>query len=220
MAAATAPIGVLGGTFDPIHYGHLRLAEELIEALRLEAVKLVPAGTPPHRAAPCARAEHRLAMVRLAAAGNPRLLVEEREVRRAGLCYTFDTLSELRAEAGAARPLVLLLGADAFLEFATWHRWREIFGLAHLAVARRPGFPLERWAERLPQPLAREYSARLVLQPLAVHLAPAGGIVMIEITALDISASAIRATLAARRSPRYLLPDAVLDYIRREGLYT
>ncbi|HXF66920.1 MAG TPA: nicotinate-nucleotide adenylyltransferase, partial [Burkholderiales bacterium] len=175
---------------------------------------------PPHRGAPQAAAEHRLAMARLAAAGNPRLVVDEREVRRAGPGYTFDTLSELRAEAGEARPLVLLLGADAFLEFATWRRWHEIFALAHLAVARRPGFPLERWAERMPQPLAREYSARLVQQPLAVHLSPAGGIAVVEIPALEISASAIREMLGAGRSLRYLLPDAVLDYIRANGLYT
>lgn len=216
----TAPIGILGGTFDPIHYGHLRLAEELADALQLETVRLVPCGTPPHRGAPQAAAEHRLAMARLAAADNPRLVVDEREVRRPGPGYTFDTLSELRAEAGDARPLVLLLGTDAFLEFATWRRWHEIFALAHLAVAHRPGFPLERWAERMPQPLAREYSARLLQQPLAVHLSPSGGIAVAQIPALDISASAIRALLGAGRSPRYLLPDAVLDYIRANGLYT
>ncbi|MGH8648862.1 MAG: nicotinate-nicotinamide nucleotide adenylyltransferase, partial [Burkholderiales bacterium] len=103
---STAPIGILGGTFDPIHYGHLRLAEELAERLRLEEVRLVPSGTPPHRSAPTVTAEHRLAMTRLAAAGNARFKVDEREVRRAGPGYTFDTLKELRAEAGEARPLV------------------------------------------------------------------------------------------------------------------
>ena len=125
----TAPIGVLGGTFDPIHYGHLRLGEELGETLKLGEVRLVPSGTPPHRSAPQVAAEHRVAMVRLATAGNPRFRVDEREVRRAGPGYTFDTLTELRAEAGDSHPLVLLLGADAFLEFATWRRWHEIFNL-------------------------------------------------------------------------------------------
>jgi nicotinate-nucleotide adenylyltransferase len=217
---ATAPIGILGGTFDPIHYGHLRLAEELAERLRLGEVRLVPSGTPPHRSAPTVTAEHRLAMTRLAAAGNARFKVDEREVRRAGPGYTFDTLNELRAEAGATQPLALLVGADAFLEFATWHRWHEIFGLAHVAIAHRPGSPVERWMERMPQPLAREYSARLMQQPLAIHLSPAGGIVVIPFTALDISATAIRDMLQAGVSPRYLLPGAVLDYIRSHGLYS
>lgn len=216
---STAPIGVIGGTFDPIHYGHLRLAEELGETLKLAEVRLVPSGTPPHRSAPQAGAGHRLAMVRLAVGGNPRLRVDEREVRRAGPGYTRDTLAELRAEAGGTRPLVLLLGADAFLEFATWHRWHEIFKLAHIAVAHRPGFPVERWAERMPQPLAREYSARLMQQPLATHLSPAGGIAVVPFTALDISATAIRGMLRAGASPRYLLPAEVLDYIQSHRLY-
>jgi nicotinate-nucleotide adenylyltransferase len=217
---ATAPIGILGGTFDPIHYGHLRLAEELGESLRLEEVRFFPSGTPPHRSAPAVTADHRLAMTRLAAAGNARFTVDDRELRRAGPGYTFDTLKELRADLGDARPLPLLLGADAFLEFATWHRWREIFGLAHVAVAHRPGFPVERWAERMPEPLAREYSARLMQQPLAIHLSPAGGIVIVPFTALEISATAIRDMLHAGVSPRYLLPGAVLDYIRSHGLYS
>jgi len=218
--SSSAPIGVLGGTFDPIHFGHLRLAEELGATLRLEAVRLVPSGTPPHRAAPRVAAEHRLAMTRLAAAGNNRLQVDEREMRRTGPGYTYDTLSSLRAEIGAAQPLVLIVGADAVLEFATWHRWHEIFGLAHIAVAHRPGFPVERWSDRMPQPLAREYSARLMQQPLAVHLTPAGGIAVVPFTALDISATAIRDLLKGGASPRYLLPDAVLDYIRTHKLYS
>ena len=217
---STAPIGILGGTFDPIHYGHLRLAEELAGTLKLDQVRFVPSGTPPHRTAPGVTAEHRLAMVELAAAGNPRFSVDGREVRRAGPGYTFDTLAELRAEAGGTRPLALLVGADAFLEFATWHRWHEIFGLAHIAIAHRPGYPVERWAERMPQPLAREYSARLMQQPLATHLAPAGGVVVVPFTALDISATAVRDMLRAGASPRYLLPDTVLDYIQTHRLYS
>ena len=217
---ATAPLGILGGTFDPIHDGHLRLAEELGEKLRLEEVLIVPSGTPPHRGAPGAGAEHRLAMARLATRGNPRLKVDARELSRSGPGYTFDTLAELRAEQGTARPLVLLIGADVFLELATWHRWHEIFGLAHVAVAHRPGSPVERWQERMPQPLAREYSARLLQQPLATHLSPAGGIVVIPFTALDIAATAIRDMLRSGASPRYLLPTAVLDYIREKRLYT
>src|SRR5882672_1998270 len=124
---SSAPIGILGGTFDPVHFGHLRLAEELAQTLRLAEVRFVPSGTPPHRAQPRTGTAHRLAMVRLAAAGNPLFNVDEREVRRSGPAYTFDTLTELRAELGAATPLVLLVGADAFLDFAAWHRWHELF---------------------------------------------------------------------------------------------
>jgi len=218
--ASTAPIGILGGTFDPIHYGHLRLGEELGEALRLDEVRLLPSGTPPHRSAPAASSEHRLAMTRLAAQGNPRFRVDERESHRSGPGYMLDTLTSLRAEVGPTQALVLLLGADAFLELATWHRWHELFGLAHIAVAHRPGFPVERWDEQMPHPLAREYSARLMQQPLAVHLSPAGGIVVAPFTALDISATALREMLRAGKSLRYLLPAAVLDYIRSNGLYS
>jgi len=217
---ATAPVGILGGTFDPIHFGHLRLAEEVAQTLRLSEVRFVPSGTPPHRAAPRTPTLHRLAMVRLAASGNQLFKVDEREVRRTGPAYTFDTLTEIRAEIGASVPLVLMVGADAFHDFAAWHRWHELFGLAHVAVAHRPGFPVERWRDSMPQPLGREYATRLMQQPLAVHLAPAGGIAVIPFTALDISATAIRALVAGGGSPRYLLPDPVLDYIRREGLYS
>jgi nicotinate-nucleotide adenylyltransferase len=215
-----APVGILGGTFDPIHFGHLRLAEEVAQTLRLSEVRFVPSGTPPHRAAPRTPTLHRLAMVRLAASGNQLFKVDEREVRRTGPAYTFDTLTEIRAEIGASVPLVLMVGADAFLDFAAWHRWHELFGLAHVAVAHRPGFPVERWRDSMPQPLAREHDARRMQQPLAVHLAPAGGIVVIPFTALDISATAIRELVKTGGSPRYLLPDPVLDYIRSEGLYS
>ena len=214
-----APIGIFGGTFDPVHYGHLRLAQELGESLRLAEVRIVPAGTPPHRAAPQVTAAQRLEMVRLAVADNPLLSVDDREFRRAGPGYTVDTLKELRKNLGASCPLCLLLGADAFLELATWHQWHDLFGLAHLVIAHRPGFPPESWPERMPEPLAREYSARLLRQPFGVHLSPAGGIVTQAIAALDISASMIRESLSRGVSPRYLLPDPVLDYIRRNNLY-
>ncbi len=216
---SVAPIGIFGGTFDPIHYGHLRLAQELAESLHLAEVRFIPSGTPPHRATPQVTSRQRLEMVRLAAAGNPRFTVDDREVRRSGPGYTVDTLTELRHEAGETRPVCVLLGADAFLELATWHRWHEILKLAHLVVAHRPGFPPESWPQRMPQPLAKEYEARSLHQPFAVHLSPAGGIATQAIAALDISASMIRDSLARGVSPRYLLPDPVLDYIRGHDLY-
>lgn len=215
----SAPIGILGGTFDPIHYGHLRLAQEVGAAVKLDHVRLMPSGTPPHRIAPAATADHRLAMTRLAAEANPLLSVDDREVRRSGPGYMAVTLADLRRELGPTQPIALLLGADAFLDLATWYHWHDLFKLAHIVVAHRPGFPVDTWQERMPQPLAREYANRLMHQPLAIHLAPAGGVVVIPFTALDISATRIRDMVAAGASPRYLLPDSVLDYIQAHKLY-
>ena len=216
---STGPIGVLGGTFDPIHFGHLRLAHEIGQALKLDEVRFLPSGTPPHRGQPGASAVDRLRMVRLAIEGNPLFIADDREMNRAGPGYTVDTLTDLRREFGATRPLVLLLGADAFLELATWSRWHELFTLAHIVIAHRPGFPVDTWHSRMPQPLAKEYSARLVQQPLAIHLASCGGVAVSPITALDISATMIRDAVHRGASPRYLLPDSVLDYIRAKGIY-
>lgn len=215
----TAPIGILGGTFDPIHFGHLRLAQEIGQALKLDEVRFIPSGTPPHRGSPQASAADRLAMASLATRDNPLFSVDDRETRRAGPGYTVDTLAELRREFGATRPICLLLGADAFLDLATWSRWHELFALAHVVIAHRPGFAVDTWQTRMPQPLAKEYSARLMQQPLAVHLAAGGGVVVAPIAALDISATVIRDAVGSGASPRYLLPDSVLDYIHSKGLY-
>lgn len=212
-------IGILGGTFDPIHHGHLQLAQEVAEALTLSVVRFVPGGTPPHRALPQTPVADRVAMVKLAIEGNPLFVLDERETRREGKSYTFDTLNELRAEFGAACPLVLILGADAFLGFTAWYRWQEIFGLAHIAVAHRPGAALD----EMPAALAREFAQRRGSDPQAVHRAPAGVILEVPITALEISATQVRAMIsastAARRSARYLLPAAVLDYINTNHLF-
>jgi len=137
------PLGVFGGTFDPIHLGHLRLAEEARERLGLESVAFIPAGQPPHRDAPRSTAADRLAMVRLATASNPSFSVDDSEVFAAAMSYTVPTLERLRASVGPKRPLVVILGADAFQGLPTWHRWREIVQLAHIAVGNRPGHPLE-----------------------------------------------------------------------------
>src|SRR5262245_56588121 len=143
--SVNAPVGILGGTFDPVHYGHLRLALEIGERSGFAEVRFIVAGTPPHRTAPRTTGAQRLQMVKLATAGNPLFAVDDRELKRTGPSYTFDTLTELRSERGAAQPLCLLVGADAFLEIATWHRWTELFGLAHVVVAHRPGFSPESW---------------------------------------------------------------------------
>jgi nicotinate-nucleotide adenylyltransferase len=215
-----SPIGILGGTFDPVHYGHLRLAQEVADQLRLAEVRFVPSGTPPHRATPVATAADRLKMVRLATTGNSLFTVDARESASITPGYTVDTLTALRAEVGAEQSLVLLLGADAFLDLASWDRWHELFKLAHIAVAYRPGFPVDTWQSRMPQPLAAEYDARLMHQPFAVHVAPAGGIVVVPIVALDISATLIREATCLGRNTRYLLPDEIYQYIQQHELYT
>jgi nicotinate-nucleotide adenylyltransferase len=215
---AAPAIGVLGGTFDPIHFAHLRLAEEVAEAFELQQVRLIPACVPPHRDQPQASPEHRLAMTRLAAAGNPKLSVDARELGRAGASYTVDTLAEIREELGQ-RPLCLLMGADAFVALTTWHRWSDLFDLAHIIVARRPGFPLDHLASSLPEALHAQYSKRLEQRAAAVASAPAGKVFTHELTALDVSATALRNLIHRDASLRYLLPDQVIAYIQKHHLY-
>jgi len=210
-------IGVMGGTFDPIHYGHLRLAEEMAEGLGLSEVRIIPAGQPPHRDLPRTQAAHRLEMVRRAVAGNPRFVADYREIRCASPSYTVNTLAALRDELGAEQPLWLLLGADAFLGLPAWHDWRRLFDLAHVAVAQRPGTNLL-LSDALPSPLRDEVRARQVADDGSA-MSAGGTIVLRSMTPLDISATAIREALAQRHSVRYLLPDAVLDYIQQHQLY-
>lgn len=210
-------IGVLGGTFDPIHFGHLRFAEEIIERCGLSQVRLIACGIPPHRRPPRASPAHRFAMVCLAAERNAALAADQSEIFRDRPCYTVDTLMALRAEFGPQTPICLLLGADAFLQLPSWHRWQALFELAHLIVAQRPGHALDPAA--LPAALAAEFAARFDPDPRAVHGSRHGLIVTASITALDISATSVRANLAAQRSARYLLPDVVLDYIQTNHLY-
>lgn len=210
------PLGLIGGTFDPVHYGHLRLAEEAREALGLDEVRWIPAGRPPHRAVPRVAAAHRLEMVRLAVGDNAAFSVDDAETTSDGPSYTATTLERLRAEAGQ-RPLVLLMGADAFLGLPTWHRWRELFELAHIGVATRPGFALS--PDEWPAELSKAGAGRLGSDAAVLRTAPAGRIVGFDMTPLSISASLLRAQLAAGSSVRYLLPDPVREYIDRQQLY-
>lgn len=212
-------VGLLGGTFDPIHFGHLRLAEEMGELLGLEEVRILPAGLPPHRGQPRAAAHHRLEMVRRAVAGNPRFVLDEREIRKASPSYSVETLTVLREELPAATPLVLFMGGDAFMGLTTWHRWQELLDLAHLAVAHRPGFTSAVWDDALPEPLRKLLATRRCEQPAELAVKPVGQIYLHPITQLDISASQIRERALRGKSLRYLLPDSVIDYINENHLY-
>ena len=212
-------IGILGGTFDPIHFGHLRLAEEMLELADLKQIRFIPAGTPPNRDAPQVSAQHRSTMVRLAIADQPAFVLDDREVDRTTPCYTVDTLRELRAELGAAQPLCLLMGGDAFLQLHTWHEWEQLFELAHIVVGYRPGFTLEGRINSATAKLRRHYQQRLCAVA-ALSQQPSGGVVELAIPKLEISATLIRNRVAEDRSIRYLLPNAVADYIHQHHLYT
>ncbi len=215
-----APLGILGGTFDPIHVAHLRLAEEATRQLGLAGIVWIPAGNPWHRSAPMVSGQHRLAMVRLATADHPDHMVDDAEVHSPAPSYTVPTLERLRRRHGADRPLVLLMGADAFLGLTTWHRWRDLFRLAHLGVASRPTFDLV--PERMPLELADEFRRRAAPSG-ALVAAAAGAITRFRLEAGTVSATEVRHRLRQSTPPdaplAELLPPAVLDYIRQHRLY-
>lgn len=217
MSEAAPLLGVFGGTFDPLHLGHLRLAQEAYEAFGLRSVRFIPAGQPRHRDVPGASATDRLAMVERALANLAHFSVDAAEVLSDQPSYTVPTLERLRRELGEGLPLVLILGADAFAGLARWHRWQEIFGLAHIAVATRPGHVLQ--VDALEAPLAAACVGRLREVPQALHAATAGLVVPFTMTPLAISATAIRELLRTGHSPRFLVPDTVLDYIEGRSLY-
>lgn len=206
-------VGIFGGTFDPVHCGHLRAASEVRERLGLSELRLVPAGNPPHRSVTFASAEHRLAMLKLALARHADLLTDDREVRRAGHSYMVDTLQEMRREEGS-KPLLLIIGQDAANVLDTWHNWQQLFTLTHIVIMRRPDS-----REVYSGQLLREIQPRLVHEVRYLQMVPAGRVLAVEVTQLAISSTDIRRQIAHGLSPRFLLPDPVLDYIHQHGLY-
>lgn len=202
--APISTVAIFGGTFDPIHLGHLSVAWEAAELLDAQ-VRLLPARVPPHRGSPIASAEQRANMLQAALRGQSRLLLDTRELERSGPSYTVDTLRELRAE-HAGCPLVLLIGADAFAQLPSWHCWRELFELAHVGVLSRPGV-----SAQLSEELDREVAGRHVADAAALRELPAGKVIRLAVTPLEISATRIRQLLAAGRDPRYLLPAGLFD---------
>ena len=208
--------GILGGTFDPVHLGHVALAQAALAGLPLSEVLWLPSGSPGHRAAPVASARDRLAMLRLATADNARYRIDESELDRGEPTYTVLTLTRMRAQLGRAQPLVLLLGSDSFLSLPTWLRWRELFELAHIAVASRPG---DVPSDGGPSPELSAEIARRSARPEQLAASAAGRIARFPMPPTDISASAVRAGLAAGQDMRELLPAAVLAYIEARHLY-
>jgi nicotinate-nucleotide adenylyltransferase len=206
-------IGILGGTFDPVHIGHLRGALETAEFMQLDEVRLIPSAKPPHRGQPQVSAEDRLAMVSQAVAQVTPLVVDDRELRRDLPSYTIDTLESLRSELGRDDQLFLLLGWDAYCGLPGWHRWEALLEHCHILVLQRPDADSE-----APEALRDLQAARSVSDPLTMQ-GPGGQISFVWQTPLAVSATQIRQLLAERRSVRFLVPDAVLAYIQEHGLY-
>lgn len=205
--------GIFGGTFDPIHYGHLRTAFEMLQALRLTEIRFFPSGDPPHRGETYADAASRAEMVRVAVSQQPGFEVDDRELLRDGPSYTIDTLEELREEF-SGHSLSLIVGMDAFLGLETWHRWDEILGLAHIVVAHRPGW-------RAPDigslgSLLSECGTHRVDD---LHENTHGRIHIHAVTQLEISSTDIRELVRAGRDPRFLMPDEVRGVIATSGCY-
>jgi len=204
-------IGILGGTFDPVHYGHLRPAHEVYERLSLDELHLIPAAMPPHRTPPIATPGERLRMVTLGVAEFPGLIADDREIRRGGVSYTVPTLESLRDEIGD-EPLYFIVGSDAFAGLPTWHRWRMLFELAHVIVVRRPNVSaraLPEWA-----------SSRLATDVEATRRRPAGGLVFLDVAPQHVSATELRAAVARGDTPPpNALPAPVWEYIRTQGIY-
>lgn len=207
------PIGVFGGTFDPIHYGHLRTAFEMLQALNFGEVRFIPCGDPPHRGDTFAAAAERLEMVRVATAGLSGFIVDDREIRRDGPSYSVDTLTTLREEF-PDRSLGLIVGMDAFLGLPRWHRWTEILGLAHIIVAHRPG-----WRAPDIGPLGELLADFGTHRIRDLHESTAGRIHIHAVTQLEISSTEIRELVEAGRDPRFLMPDAVRKVIADTDCY-
>jgi len=207
-------MGIFGGTCDPIHYAHLRTAFELQQALRLREIRFVPAGNPPHRDQPLADPQLRLSMVKAATAGQAGFVVDDREVAKTSPSYSVETLAELRHEY-PDRSICLIVGMDAFLGLPKWYQWREIFELAHLVVAHRPG-----WRAPGMGPLGELLVDRGTGRINDLHESRCGCIYIHAVTQLEISSTDVRQLIATGRDPRFLMPDSVRKLILESNCYS
>jgi len=214
MHQSKRAVGILGGTFDPIHFGHLRLALELFQAFDLDHIRIIPCYQPVHRKQPIASPEDRMAMTRRAVASESALKADETEIKRKEPSYTIDTLLDFRKKAPQV-PFCILIGIDAFLGFTSWHRWQDILDNAHLIVAHRPNYHLPHTG--IVAKLLRERHSD---DATIIHKKIHGCILLHPITSLEISATDIRKQIAMGKNPRYLLPDNVYEYIKKRGTYS
>lgn len=210
---AELSLGILGGTFNPIHHGHLRVAVECIERLQLDRLHLVPLNAPAHRDAPETDAALRFEMVQRAVNEETQLIADDRELRRGGVSYTVDTLEAFRADYPQAA-LSVIIGTDAFAHLHRWHRWEDLSIFAHIIVVHRPGsdLPTDTPAYEMLEPM-------LTGDPADLRKKTAGCFVSLSLPMLDISSTQIRSILHNKQSPRYLLPKSVLDLIHEQQLY-
>jgi nicotinate-nucleotide adenylyltransferase len=204
-------IGIYGGTFNPIHYGHLRTATEVHELFALQELRFLPCSLPAHRENPSVTAEMRLEMVQIAINDYPQLQLDAREINRAGVSYMVDTLAELYTELTDV-PIVLFMGADAFNGLSTWHRWQELFNYAHIVVMTRPQF--------VPDALPSFYNDKLVTMRDSLKSCLSGKIFFQKVRDLDISATNIRHAFIEYKNPSFLLPEPIIEYIRAHNLYS
>jgi nicotinate-nucleotide adenylyltransferase len=216
-SARIPAIGILGGTFNPIHYGHLRMAQELADGLNLDTVHFIPAANPPHKDTPAITTQHRAAMVQLGIANNQTFVFDGRELARNGPSYSIDTLQSLRSELGTASSITLFMGSDAFTKFDSWHRWQEIIDFCHIALVQRP--QLRGHDQKLSKTLETFLHNHYTENADDLHSQPSGFVTMRQVTALDISSTAVRHALQHKKSVRYLVPDGVIDYIKTHEFY-
>jgi nicotinate-nucleotide adenylyltransferase len=212
----TKLIGILGGTFNPIHFGHLRMAQELADALNFSEVRFIPSANPPHKTAPEVSAEHRAEMVRLAINDNPLFKLDARELERTGASYTIDTLISLQEELGKNTGLCLMMGSDAFLKINMWARWQELLDYCHIILVQRPNLPGQ---PKLPEELTALLHDRYTENVDDLTSKTTGYIHMQAITPLEISATKIRENFKLGQTPRYLMPEKVIEYIGSHRLY-
>jgi len=205
-------IGIYGGTFNPVHYGHLRTAIEIYEQLALDELRLLPCALPAHREMPEVNAKMRLAMLQIAIKNHPQLCIDDRELKRTGISYMVDTLASIRAEIGEYAVLLLVIGSDAFNGLSTWYQWQKLFDYAHIVVITRPLI--------MPTMLDNFYRQRQVSDIHSLKYATSGKIYFQQVTQLDISATSIRRTFAEHKNPSFLLPESVIEYIQAHHLYS
>ena len=211
--SAVEPIALFGGTFDPVHYGHLRCADEARQKLTLEKLYLLPAGTPVHRDVPQASVRQRLDMLQLAREEFPHLMIDDRETRRSGPSYMVETLQELRVSF-PDRPLILLIGQDAANLLHTWFHWEQLFELAHIVILTRPATQTEYESK-----LAKQVQSRLETDGRKLFESKAGKVLHLEVQPIDVSATGIKRIIHSGGSPESMLPAAVLEYITGNRLY-
>ena len=213
MAQYSQPLGLLGGTFDPIHFGHLRVALEAIEQLDLQKVHFIPCKHPVHKAAANASKEHRLAMLKLAIENEPQFMIDEQELWRESPSYIFETLQANR-QLHPNTPLVLILGSDSFANITTWNNWENIPDIAHLAVIKRPNYTIDETAN-----VYQALHTRFTEDKTTLHNSLSGNIIFISGTQLDIASTHIRHLIRNNQNPRFLTPNSVLEYIQLNSLY-